>query len=225
MKNPEISDNNGLFIVFEGANGSGKSLASRKASEHFQKEGYSVCLTREPGGTPQAERLRELVLDPQFPLDPHEQTLLFMAARRNHLRNQILPALARGAIVICDRFLASTLVYQTLRPEGGRPATIDEIRDAHKVWCWDVKPDLQVLLDIDYETASSRRNLRYVENDRFESDDAEYETECINRYAESAELLGFPSAKIDARQSAEDVSAAAIRTIENLIQERNLSKT
>ena len=223
MSNSDISGKNGLFIVFEGANGSGKSSAARAAADHFKDAGYDVVLTREPGGTPQAERLREFLLDPNFSLDPHEQTLLFMTARRSHLRQVILPSVSKGSIVICDRYLASTLVYQTLRPEGGAPATIDEIREAHKTWCWNTKPNLQILLDIDYETASKRRNMRFAEADRFESDDVDYEMQCINRYAESAELLRFPGATIDARQNQEQVASSAISLIQKMIKARNIS--
>lgn len=223
MNTPETSHKTGLFIVFEGANGSGKSSAARAAADHFKEAGYDVVLTREPGGTPQAEKLREFLLDPTFSLDPHEQTLLFMVARRSHLRQVILPAVSRGAIVICDRYLASTLVYQTLRPEGGAPATIDEIRKAHKTWCWNTKPDLQILLDIDYKTANERRNMRFAEADRFESEDPDYEMQCINRYAESAQLLGFPGSTIDARQTQEEVSSNAISLIQSMIEARNIS--
>jgi dTMP kinase len=194
-----------MFFVFEGANGSGKSTALRAAGERLKASGHDVMVTREPGGSMTAETIRRILLDPDVSMDPHEQTLLFMAARRNHLRTVILPALEAGRIVLCDRFVASTLVYQTIRPEGGAPLSTGEVVSAHAQWCHDARPDMQFVLHIDADEAARRRAGRVAETDRFESDDREYELACIDRFAESGRILGFRQHDVDATRTPDQV--------------------
>lgn len=201
----------GMFFVFEGANGSGKTTAMRTVAERMRSLGADVVTTREPGGSETAERIRTLLLDPSVPMDPHEQTLLFMAARRNHIRTVIRPAIERGAIVLCDRFVASTMVYQTIRPEGGEPLSTREVFDAHERWCWGMAPDMQFHLHLPVEEAAARRSGRTASDDRYESDDLEYERACAERYANSGSLLGFRQHDVPAGGSPE-------ATVEHLMQ-------
>jgi len=100
----------GIFISFEGIDGAGKSTHVERLAQAFRAQGRVVTLTREPGGTPLAEQLREMVLN--APMDPMTEALLVFAARRDHLQQVILPALARGEVVLCDRFTDATFAYQ-----------------------------------------------------------------------------------------------------------------
>ena len=104
--------NKGYFITLEGPDGSGKSTQLELIAEYLRQNGREVVCTREPGGSEAAERLRQLVLDPQLAIDARTETLLYLAARADHLDKVVRPALASGKIVLCDRFSDSTLVYQ-----------------------------------------------------------------------------------------------------------------
>jgi dTMP kinase len=102
-----------MFITFEGGEGSGKSTAIRKIVAELEKEGHEVVLTREPGGTPISEEIRNVILDKKnTDMDPRTEALLYAASRRQHIVQKILPALKEGKIVICDRYLDSSLAYQ-----------------------------------------------------------------------------------------------------------------
>lgn len=204
----------GMFFVFEGANGSGKTTAMRTVAERLRARGFDPMVTREPGGSESAETIRKILLDPTISLDPHEQTLLFMAARRNHLRTVIRPALEAGRIVLCDRFVGSTLVYQTIRPEGGDPLSTAEVVNAHRQWCDGFKPDMQFVLVVGTEEAARRRAGRTAEADRFESDDETYEAACIDRFGESGRLLGFRQFDVDANRSPDLVVDSLMEVLE-----------
>ena len=210
----------GMFFVFEGPNGSGKTTAMKEVASRMRALGAEVVTTREPGGSVTAEEMRRLLLDPRIAMDPQEQTLLFMAARRNHLRTVIFPAMERGAIVLCDRFVASTLVYQTLRPEGGPPMSMPEVVAAHAQWCWGTRPDLQFHLHIPVERAAQRRTGREMADDRYESDDMDYERACADRYAESAQVLGFREQSIDADRTPDAVADDIMRIMSPVAEDR-----
>ncbi len=210
----------GMFFVFEGPNGSGKTTAMRTVAERMRSLGADVITTREPGGSETAEKIRSLLLDPSIPMDPHEQTLLFMAARRNHIRTVIRPAMERGAIVLCDRFVASTMVYQTLRPEGGPPLSTSEVVAAHEQWCWGMAPDMQFHLHLPVAVAAGRRSGRAAVDDRYESDDMAYEQACADRYAESGRLLGFRQHDIQADGSPEQTVERLMGVMHRVAEDR-----
>lgn len=129
-----------MFIVFEGMDGSGKSTQARLLAESLQAEGREVILTREPGGSPAAEEIRRLIL--QGPaLSPMSTLLLFNAARRDHVETLIRPALARGAVVVCDRFEWSTLAYQ-----GSADPSLVEVAQSLHDQVIGLRPDMVVLL-------------------------------------------------------------------------------
>jgi dTMP kinase len=135
----------GKFITFEGGEGSGKSTQASLLANHLRQAGLSVIETREPGGSPFAERVRALILDPATP--PHgalSEALLFTAARADHLAATIRPALAAGSWVVCDRFTDSTRVYQGTA--GGLPADVLDALEALVVA--ETRPDLTFLLDL-----------------------------------------------------------------------------
>lgn len=157
----------GRFIVFEGGEGSGKSTQVATLAEYLRSSGREVVLTREPGGTLAAEAIRSLVLDPQFAgLDSRAEALLFAAARAEHVAKLIRPALAGGAVVICDRFIDSSVAYQGLGRELGAQA----IRDL-SAWATDgLVPDLTVVLDIDPAVGLQRAARVSDVPDRMESE-------------------------------------------------------
>ena len=155
----------GLFISFEGIDGSGKSTQARLLADALKTRGHDVVLTREPGGSPGAEEIRALVLqgDPDR-WSAETEILLFTAARRDHLERTIRPALADGKIVICDRFADSTRMYQGLS-RGDLRALVDQL---HSLMIGQ-EPDLTVLIDMDPGVGLSRALSRQGAEERFES--------------------------------------------------------
>lgn len=154
----------GLFLTFEGIDGSGKSTQARLLAEALQAEGHEVVLTREPGGSAGAEEIRNLVLqgDPDR-WSAETEILLFTAARRDHLERTIEPALATGKVVICDRFADSTRMYQGLS-RGDLRGLVDQL---HRLMIGR-EPDLTLLVDMDPQTGLSRAKGRQGTEERFE---------------------------------------------------------
>lgn len=154
----------GLFLSFEGIDGSGKSTQARLLAETLRAEGHEVVLTREPGGSPGAEEIRRLVLEGEAARWSAEtELLLFTAARRDHLERTIRPALTRGALVICDRFVDSTRVYQGVT-RGDLRTHVDSLH--HMMIGTD--PDVTLLIDIDPDEGLARATARAGSELRFE---------------------------------------------------------
>ena len=154
----------GRFLSFEGIDGSGKSTQARLLADTLRAKGYSVTLTREPGGSPGAEDIRRLVLegDPDR-WSPETEILLFTAARRDHLEKTIRPSLARGDVVITDRFADSTRMYQGIS-RGDLAAVVDQLHDL----MIGVEPDLTFLIDLDPGVGLGRAQARAGVEMRFE---------------------------------------------------------
>ena len=133
--------NKGYFITLEGPDGSGKSTQLELIAEYLRQNGREVVCTREPGGSEAAERLRQLVLDPQLAIDARTETLLYLAARADHLDKVVRPALASGKIVLCDRFSDSTLVYQGLA-QGKAAEELAQLRQLGTFATGGLEPDL-----------------------------------------------------------------------------------
>ena len=159
----------GLFISFEGIDGSGKSTQVQRLVDHLRNLGQEVVVTREPGGSKGAEEIRALVLqgDPDR-WSAETEILLFTAARRDHLERLIRPALAAGKVVICDRFADSTRMYQGLS-RGDLRATVDQLHDL----MIGVEPDLTILIDMDPVEGLKRAKGRNGSEERFEDFGAE----------------------------------------------------
>ena len=157
----------GAFIAFEGGEGAGKSTQEQLLAEHLIAASHEVVRTREPGGTPAAEAMRNIVLSPQYlGLDARSEALLFAAARGEHVARVIRPALDRGAVVVCDRYLDSSVAYQGY----GRDLGAEKVRDL-SLWATNnLLPDLTIVLDIDPLLGLTR----ITNPDRLEAEPIEY---------------------------------------------------
>jgi len=155
-----------FFITFEGVEGSGKSYQSVRLFKNLLKKKLPVILTREPGGTLGAERIREVLLKDYFNKNSKEQfdkytdTLLYLAARNEHIRNKIIPSLKKNKIVICDRYTDSTLAYQVY----GKKVNKEFINNIHKYILKNIKPDLTFVLVINIQEALNRLKKRKKRN-------------------------------------------------------------
>ena len=155
-----------LFVTFEGIEGSGKSYQSRKLYKNLKKKNISVILTREPGGTKSAEKIRRVILDDYFHHDSKEKfnkntdTLLYLAARNEHIENKIKPAISKKKIVICDRFVDSTLAYQVY----GKGVNKKLVNSVHKYILGNIKPDLTFILKVKISKALQRLKNRKIKN-------------------------------------------------------------
>ena len=181
----------GRFVTFEGIDGAGKSSHIETLAEWMRHRGHEVVLTREPGGTPLAERLRELVLNE--PMDTLTELLLVFAARRDHLARQILPALARGATVLCDRFTDASFAYQG----SGRGFAPERIA-ALEQWVQEGRqPDLTLWFDLPAAQAAARRAAARAP-DRFEQQDEAFFERVGAGYAARAREHAGRFVRIDA---------------------------
>ncbi|CAD5366196.1 Thymidylate kinase [Rubrivivax sp. A210] len=183
----------GRFISFEGIDGAGKSSHIETLAAWLRERGHEVVVSREPGGTPLAERLRELVL--HAPMDALTEALLVFAARRDHLVQLIAPALARGATVLCDRFTDATFAYQG----GGRGFDLAVLAQLEQWVQAGRTPDLTFWFDLPAATAAQRRGAARAP-DRFEAQDAAFFERVIAGYAARAAAAPERFARIAAVQ-------------------------
>ena len=157
---------NFFFIVFEGIEGSGKSFQSKKLYKNLKKKSINTILTREPGGTKSAEEIRKVILkdyfykDPQIKFDRYTDTLLYLAARNEHVNNIIRPAILKKKILICDRFVDSTFAYQVY----GKGVNRDFINSVHKHILGKIRPDLTFVLKVSISKALKRLKKRKKKN-------------------------------------------------------------
>lgn len=198
----------GKFITIEGGEGVGKTTQISAVREWLVERQIEVVATREPGGTPRAERLREILLERDSESMPAACELLLMfAARSTHIENLIRPALERGAWVVCDRFTDATYAYQG----GGRGVPIDQIALLEGLVQGDLRPDLTLLLDAPVELGHARaaaRNARTGANDRFEQEHRDFRERVRHAYLERAALEPARFAVIDASADASSVTQA-----------------
>lgn len=205
----------GLFISFEGIDGSGKSTQCRRLAETLQAKGHDVVLTREPGGSEGAEEIRALVLqgDPDR-WSAETEILLFTAARRDHLERTILPALAAGKVVICDRFADSTRMYQGLS-RGDLRETVDKL---HSLMIGR-EPDLTVLIDMDPDVGLSRALSRQGVEERFESFGADLQKQMRAGFLSLAREYADRFRIIDGARDMDAVAADVLTTAEAALAE------
>ncbi len=189
----------GYFITVEGIEGAGKSTAMPVLAEMARHLGYEVEMTREPGGGALGERLRGIFLDPGLELDADEELLLLYAGRLEHVRRRILPALASGKVVICDRFEDSTFAYQG----GGRHVPLDRI-NALSSWAGlKCTPDLTFWLDVSPEVGAGR--IRSRERDRLEREGLDFFRSAREMFGRRMEADPGRFCRIDAGLSLEEI--------------------
>jgi dTMP kinase len=205
----------GRFITFEGCDGTGKSTQAARLAATLRTAGHDVVTTREPGGSPRAEAIRELLLSGKAArFGAFAETMLFNAARADHLRATILPALRRGAVVICDRFADSTRAYQ------GALGEVDEatLAAAEAAVVANAMPDLTIVLDLPAELIMTRIGGRHSPHghDKFEAEALAHYTKLRRSFLDIAKSAPERCVVVGARRSTDQVA----RHIQRLVEER-----
>ncbi|MBD3641129.1 MAG: dTMP kinase [Marinobacter sp.] len=203
----------GQFITFEGTEGVGKSTQLANAAEVLRSEGIDVVVTREPGGTPMAEAIRDLLLAPRDePVHELTELLLMFAARAQHLHTRILPALEAGQWVLCDRFTDATFAYQG----GGRGVPRERIALLENLVQGDIRPDHVILLDAPVETGMARARHR-GELDRFEQEAVSFFQRIRDTYLERAGNAPDRYHRVDGSAPLAEVSAQVAGLVRSLV--------
>ncbi|MGC9270866.1 dTMP kinase [Acidiphilium sp.] len=197
----------GTFITIEGGEAMGKSTQIARLAATLRSHGHTILLTREPGGTPGAEAIRALLLNPATSLAPLADTLLVFAARADHVETLIRPALARGDIVLCDRFTDSTMAYQ------GYGLGIDRATIATLTTMIGLTPDLTLILDAPAPIAAARLASRPTARDRYETFDASFTTRVAAGFRAIAAADPARCALIDASGPIDSIAATIAATL------------
>ena len=202
-----------MFITLEGPEGSGKTTAVEAAVKALQEKGYEIVRTREPGGTPIAEQIRNVILDKaNTSMDPRTEALLYAASRRQHLVEKVWPALKEGKIVICDRYLDSSLAYQG----GARGLGVDEVLNVNLFATENTWPDLTLLFDIKPEIGLARiASNASREVNRLDLEKLEFHNKVRDTFLALAKKYPDRYVIIDASQSREEVAKATLEAIMN----------
>ena len=200
-----------LFITFEGGEGSGKSSALRLLDERLRAEGYETVVTREPGGTPIAEQIRNVILDKgNTAMDSRTEALLYAASRRQHLVEKVWPAIKEGKLVLCDRYLDSSLAYQG----GARGLGIENVLDVNMFATEGTFPDLTLLFDIEPELGLQRIAANASrEVNRLDLEKIEFHRGVRKTFLSLAERYPDRFVVIDASKTLPEVVEAAYQAI------------
>jgi dTMP kinase len=193
----------GLFLTFEGGDGSGKSTQSALLAEWLEQQGQTVLLTREPGGTELGDEIRDIVLHRRGHIAPRAEALLYAADRAHHIATKVRPALGRGVIVLQDRYLDSSVAYQG----SGRILVPDEVRKLSLWAAEDLLPDLTVLLDLD-ETVGQDRLKARTRYDRLEDEEQAFHARVRAAYLDLAAAEPDRFLVLDATDSVESLASA-----------------
>ncbi|ALC83245.1 MULTISPECIES: dTMP kinase [Bacillus] len=193
----------GVFITFEGPEGAGKTTILQKVKERLEKDGHSVTATREPGGIDIAEQIRQVILkEENTAMDAKTEALLYAAARRQHLVEKVLPELKSGKIVLCDRFIDSSLAYQGF----ARGLGIDEVYSINQFAIGDAMPDLTIYFDIDPEEGLKRiEESSDREKNRLDLETIEFHKRVQQGYQEVIKRFAGRIETVSAERSIEDV--------------------
>ena len=201
----------GLFVALEGGEGAGKSTQAKRLEAWLRDEGYDVLLTHEPGDTEIGQQLRRIVLDPATgPMSDRTETLLYAADKAEHVDRVVLPALARGAVVVTDRYVDSTLAYQG----AGRSLRDEEVEWIARWATGDLRPHLTVLLDLDPQAGLTR----FDERDRIESESAEFHERVRAMFLRLAAADPERYLVVDARRPAEEIERLVRERVEPLLK-------
>lgn len=208
------------FLSFEGIEGAGKSTQIIKVKDHLEGQGFRVLVLREPGGTPFGEKLRAAILNTQTNLHPLAEAHLFAASRAQLLSEVVMPELNNpGTVIICDRYLDSTMAYQGVARDLG----IGPVLEIHQNFPLNLVPHLTLYLRIDLETSMKRQKLRNAPKDYFESQGESFYNDLIKGYDRAAELFTERIKTIDASASFDKVQELVLAQVDKLIlQEKPL---
>ena len=195
----------GFFITLEGVDGGGKTTQARLLADWLEAAGHCVVLTRQPGGTPIGEQLRELVLSPQNHITPEAELFLYLADRAVHVAEVVAPALARGCVVVCERYTDSTLAYQGY----GRGLDLELLRRLNELATGGVTPDLTLVLDL--PAAEARLDVSRL--DRLESAGDSFRERVTEGFRELARGEPERVKLVDGRRSIPEVQAEIISLV------------
>lgn len=202
-----------MFVTIEGPEGSGKSSVTKEVVKLLEKDGFSVVLTREPGGTPIAEEIRNVILDKKnTAMDPVTEALLYAASRRQHLIEKVWPLSNEGKIVICDRFLDSSLAYQG----GARGIGIDKVLSLNQYATDGFYPDITLLFDLDPKIGLARiaaNNNREI--NRLDLEKIEFHESVRKTFLELAKRFGDRFVVLDASKPFDEVVQDAYKAIKD----------
>ncbi len=205
----------GKFITLEGGEGAGKSTNATWLADYLRKQGKDVLVTREPGGTEVSEAIREVLLSPELPaMHADTELLLMFAARNEHLRKKILPALEQGTWVICDRFTDATYAYQGY----GRNISLQRIAELKQWVQGDLRPDYIILFDLDVATGMARAQAR-GRADRFEQEQIAFFERIRAGYQQRAKQAPERYPVVDAGQDLEQVRVQLQQVIDRILVE------
>jgi len=207
----------GMFITVEGPDGAGKTTVLNMIAQELATEGYPIVETREPGGSPIAEKIRQIILDKNHTeMDPKTEALLYAAARRQHLIEKIIPALEKGNIVLCDRFIDASIVYQGFARKIG----IDEVLQINRFAIENTLPDLTIYFDIEPEIGLERiQNYRQGEMNRLDLETIEFHKMVREGYLQLLDRFPDRIKKIMADRSIEEVKTEAKKLILQLLEQ------
>lgn len=204
----------GLFITFEGPDGSGKTTLTSRLATYLENKNHDVMLTREPGGIGISEKIREIILDPlNDKMDDRTEALLYASSRRQHLIEKVLPALENGKIVLCDRFLDSSLAYQGY----ARGIGIQEVLDINLFAIENHLPNLTIFIDVDPIVGLSRVGNR-GDKDRLELAGDSFHNRVYEGYKKVIEMYPERIRVVDGNQSIDEVFNDVVKIVEAVIQ-------
>lgn len=205
----------GLFITFEGPDGSGKTTVSTEVVKRLLNQGYDVIYTREPGGIDIAEQIRNVILNPaNTAMDDRTEALLYAASRRQHLVEKVLPAIEAGKTVICDRFIDSSLAYQGCARHLG----IEEVMAINQFAIEGRMPCKTIFLDISAEEGLKRIESREFK-DRLDQESLQFHYDVVKGYQEVAKRFKDRMIVLDATRPVEEVIRNAVEQVVSLLNE------
>lgn len=206
----------GLFIALEGPDGSGKSTITKLLSDYMRKKHIAHIITREPGGTEIGEEIRNILLNNKNThMSGETEALLYAASRSQHISEKIKPSLDRGEVVICDRFVLSSLAYQGV----GRGLGIKDVKIINDFAIGDVYPDLILFFDVDPST-TLKRKTKNINVDRLELEGENFHKNVYNGYMEILKMYPKNIKVMDASKSIDEVLNEVITVIEHLLDDR-----
>ncbi|WP_236785561.1 dTMP kinase [Anaerococcus ihuae] len=206
----------GLLIVFEGPDGSGKTTVLEKVYKKLMQDGYDIYKFREPGGTEISEKIREIILDnDNIKMSARCEALLYAASRAQLVEEKLRPLLEKESIILCDRFVMSSILYQGI----GRGLGVDEVKNINDFAIGEIKADLTLFLNIDYKTAIDRKRRNFV-SDRLENEDDSFHKKTYDGYIDLSKKFKDEIIQIDASKDVETVVNNCLGVIKTYLKEK-----